>query len=696
MTDITKMYGSCVFDDNEMAKRLPKDTYEALKATISEGKELDINIANVVANSMKDWALEHGATHYTHWFQPMTGATAEKHDSFISPQKDGSVIMEFNGKELIKGEPDASSFPSGGLRATFEARGYTAWDPTSFAFVKEGTLCIPTAFCSYSGAVLDKKTPLLKSMEAINTQTKRILKLFGVNNVHHVDALVGLEQEYFLIDKDLFLKRRDLKICGRTILGALPPKGQELNDHYFGAIKPRVSQFMKALNEQLWKFGIPAKTEHNETAPAQHELASVYSNVNLSVDRNLLVMEEMKKTADSLGLACLLHEKPFEGINGSGKHNNWSLCTDTGINLFDSGETYSDNMRFLLFTVAMIAAVDTYSDILAATIASPSNDHRLGGNEAPPSIISIHLGEELTNSFETLKDSVVNGKKAKQQMALGVPVLPKFPRDSSDRNRTSPIAFTGNKFEFRSLGSQINAAGPNIVINTAMAEYLCRFADVLEKSDNFDKTLRELIMSTYQEHKKVVFNGNNYSEEWYKEAEERGLERFGTTADAAGAYLCDKNVKLFSYFGIFTKEEMASRYEIIVSTYSKTNNIEASTMLEMLKTEVIPAAMEYTGELAKGILAKKQVSLSLSCNAETKLLEKADRLINDILTKIPVLEESLEESKSIIDSGVQAVFFSKKILPQMNALRKSADALELITAKKYWPYPTNEELLFSV
>lgn len=692
MNNITQIYGSYVFDDREMSKRLPKETYEALKATIRDGIELDLATANIVAGAMKDWALEKGATHYTHWFQPMTGATAEKHDSFVSPQNDGSAIMEFSGKELIKGEPDASSLPSGGLRATFEARGYTAWDPTSFAFVKDNTLCIPTAFCSYSGAVLDKKTPLLKSVEALNKQAKRLLKLFGMTDVQRVDAQVGLEQEYFLIDKELFLKRRDLKFCGRTLLGALPPKGQELNDHYFGAIKPKVSSFMKALNDQLWKFGIPAKTEHNETAPSQHELASIYSNANLAIDRNLLIMEEMKKTADSMGLACLLHEKPFEGINGSGKHNNWSLSTDTGVNLFHSGDNYSDNMRFLLFVVAMIVAMDRYNDMLEATIASPSNDHRLGGNEAPPSVVSIFLGEELTNSLENLDTK----KKQKQQMGLGVGVLPKFPKDSSDRNRTSPIAFTGNKFEFRMVGSQLNAAGPNIVINTAMAEVLSEFADKLEKAENFDSELRNLISDYYSKHKRIVFNGNNYALQWYEEAAKRGLKIYGSTAEVSDAYLAQKNVDLFEKFGIFTRQELESRYEIVLSTYSKTVNIEASTMLEMLKTEVVPAAIEYTGAIAQSINAKKTASMSLSCIAESRLLEKSERYINDILNRIPLLEQSLEEAKLIADTGKKALFFSKTVLSQMADIRRVADCLEGITSRKYWPYPTNEELLFSV
>ncbi|MCQ2397810.1 MAG: glutamine synthetase III [Sphaerochaetaceae bacterium] len=696
METITETYGSYVFDDKEMRRYLPKESYDALKATIKVGKELDINIANVVANAMKDWAVANGATHYTHWFQPLTGATAEKHDSFISPQKDGSVIMEFKGSELIKGEPDASSFPSGGLRATFEARGYTAWDPTSFAFIKEKTLCIPTAFCSYSGEVLDKKTPLLRSMEAINEQTIRILKLFGYKNVQRVNASVGLEQEYFLIDKNLFNKRRDLKFCGRTLLGSKPPKGQELEDHYFGAIKPRVARFMEELNSQLWKFGIPAKTEHNETAPAQHELASVHSNVNLAVDRNLLIMEEMKKTADKLGLSCLLHEKPFEGINGSGKHNNWSLVTDDGKNLLEPGDNYKENTRFLLFVVAVVCAMDRYNDLLCATTASASNDCRLGGDEAPPSVVSIFLGDELTQTLESIDVGMQTGRKGKQQMVLGVHVLPDFPKDSSDRNRTSPIAFTGNKFEFRMLGSQLNASEPNVVINTAVAETLCDFADILEKAENFDVEVVRLIKNTYEKHKRIVFNGNNYSEEWKEEAKKRGLFNFKSTAEAAQSLIERKNIALFEKFGIFTSAEVTSRYSIVMDHYSKTVRIEAVTMLEMLNSEVIPAAIEYSKVIAQSISAKKQVSLSMSCISETKLLERIEKYINRILQKIPELEGALEDADLMPDVTSRAITCSTSVISQMQALRTSCDSLEQLIGHKYWPYPTNEELIFSV
>ena len=696
VNNIAEIYGSDVFDDKVMRHWLPKETYDALKETIRVGKDLDLNIANVVANAMKDWAIEHGATHYTHWFQPMTGTTAEKHDSFICPQADGSVIMEFSGKELIKGEPDASSFPSGGLRATFEARGYTAWDPTSFAFIKEGTLCIPTAFCSYSGAVLDKKTPLLKSMDVLSKQTIRILKLFGNTGVQRVNASVGLEQEYFLVDKTMFEKRRDLKFCGRTILGAKPPKGQELNDHYFGALKPRVLEFMENLNMELWKFGIPAKTEHNETAPAQHELASIHSTVNLSVDRNLLIMEEMKKTADRLGMACLLHEKPFEGINGSGKHNNWSLNTDTGVNLFEQGDTHLENLQFLLLIVAVVEAVDKYNDLLAATVASPSNDLRLGSDEAPPFIVSIHLGEELSNMISSFHEGMEVNKKGKTQLGLGVGVLPNLPKDISDRNRTSPVAFTGNKFEFRMLGSQLNASEPNVVINTAISEVLAGYADILEKADDFEFAVTEIIRNSYAKHSRIVFNGNNYSPEWYEEAEKRGLVAFKSTAEAANALIEEKNIRLFEKFGIFTRAELESRYEIVLNHYSKTENIEAQTMLEMLNSEIIPAAIEYSKIVAESINAKKQVSLSMTCMAEIRLLNQIEKQINIILTKIPVLESNVNEAKKIHDASEQALYYSNVILPIMKEIRIAADELEPLIGRKYWPFPTNEEIIFSV
>lgn len=693
---ITDSYGENVFNDHEMRKKLPKDIYENLKKAILEGSSLDISIANSVANAMKEWAVEHGATHYTHWFQPLNGATAEKHDSFISPQRDGNVIMEFSGSELIKGEPDASSFPSGGLRATFEARGYTAWDPTSFAFVKEKTLCIPTAFCSYSGAVLDQKTPLLKSMEVLNTQALRIIRLFGMHDVKRVTPQIGLEQEYFLVDRSLFLKRRDFRFCGHALLGAKPPKGQELDDHYFGAIRPRITAFMEELDRKLWKFGIPAKTEHNETAPAQHELASLYANTNLAIDQNLLIMEEMKKTAEKYDMECLLHEKPFDGINGSGKHNNWSLATDTGINLLEKGDTYVEHSRYLLFIVAMIVAMDRYNELLAATIASPSNDHRLGGDEAPPFIVSLYLGDEMSNMLENLSVGSDNRKRLRQQMSLSATVLPNIPKDASDRNRTSPIAFTGDKFEFRMLGSMLNASEPNVVINAAMAEVLGEFADILENADNLDLALSRLIREQYQKHKRIVFNGNGYDDAWFNEAQKRNLKVFNSTYSAAQAMRDDRNIALYEKFGILSRTELESRYQIKVSRYSKTLNIEALTMLEMLNTEVIPAAVEYSGILANSINEKKKASMSMSCIAETRLLEKSDRLINEIITKVASLEDALETARSIKDETAQARFYSTQIKTLLSELRKPSDALESITGKKYWPYPTNEELLFSV
>lgn len=693
--DLSEIYGSLVFDDKVMKQRLPSETYNLLKDTIRLGRDIDINIANVVANAMKDWAIENGATHYTHWFQPMTGLTAEKHDSFISTQKDGTMILAFSGKELIKGEPDASSFPSGGLRATFEARGYTAWDPTSFAFIKEKTLCIPTAFCSYSGEVLDKKTPLLKSMEVLNTQALRVLKLFGFKSVEHVSANVGLEQEYFLVDKDLYLKRKDLQFCGRTLVGAKSSKGQELDDHYFGAIKPRINEYMKSLNEILWRYGIPAKTEHNETAPAQHELASIFSTVNLSVDRNLVIMEEMKKVADSMNLACILHEKPFEGINGSGKHNNWSLTTDTGLNLFEPGETFKQNSLFLLVTCAVIKAVDEYHDLLSCVTSSPSNDCRLGGSEAPPAIVSIYLGDDLTNLFESITPGT-DTKRKKEEIGFGVHVLPNLPKDGSDRNRTSPVAFTGSKFEFRMLGSQLNASEPNVVINTAVAKALSEFADFLENSSNFDLDVTRLVKETYEKHKRIVFNGNNYSAEWLEEAKRRGLKSYKSTAYAALALLDEKNVKLFEDFGIFTKHELESRMSIILNNYSKTVNIEANVLMEMLFTQIIPAAIEFSGMVANSISEKKKVSISIDTLAETKQLEKIQRLINMLLDYGNELRSLSEKAKSITDLTENAIFYSSSIIPLMNKIRDISGNLEMNMSRNYWPFPTIEELLFSV
>ncbi len=693
--NISDMYGSLVFDDRVMKSRLPLETYRNLKDTIRLGKDIDINIANVVANAMKDWAIEHGATHYTHWFQPMTGLTAEKHDSFITVQRDGGVILSFSGRELIKGEPDASSFPSGGLRATFEARGYTAWDPTSFAFIKERILCIPTAFCSYSGEILDKKTPLLKSMEVLNTQALRVLRLFGHRNVGHVDATVGLEQEYFLVDKELYKKRRDLVFCGRALLGATSAKGQQMDDHYFGAIKPRVTEFMRRLNEILWSFGIPAKTEHNERAPAQHELASIFSTVNLAVDRNLVIMEEMKKVADSLGLACLLHEKPFKDINGSGKHNNWSLATDTGRNLFEIGDTYKETTQFMLFTVAMIKAIDLYHDLFFAFVSTPSNDERLGGNEAPPSIMSIYLGEDLTQMFDSLNpdsDSI----RRKEKIGLGVHVLPSLPKDSSDRNRTSPIAFTGSKFEFRILGSQINASDPNVVINTAMADVLSEFADSLEKASNFELEVRRLIKDTWESHKRIVFNGNNYSKEWAEEASSRGLKSVKSAAYAASALLDEKNVSLFERQGIFTRSELQSRRLIMLENYSKSVDLEAHVLQEMLFEEILPAAGEYSGLFASWIQNKKSTSMSIDTISETKQLERIQRLVNLMYSEGNELRSVLDKVSGITDPEENARFYCDAVLPRVRRIGDLSAELEVNVSRKLWPIPTCEDLLFSV
>ncbi|WP_304406275.1 glutamine synthetase III, partial [uncultured Clostridium sp.] len=595
MKNIPNLFGSLVFNDSVMKARLPKETYKALKNTIQAGKSLDLEVANVVANAMKDWAIEKGATHYTHWFQPMTGVTAEKHDSFIYPDKDGKIIMEFSGKELVKGEPDASSFPSGGLRATFEARGYTAWDPTSYAFIKDGTLCIPTAFCSYSGEALDKKTPVLRSMEALNKQALRILKLFGKDDVKKVITTVGPEQEYFLVDKDMYDKRPDLVFCGRTLFGARPPKGQEMEDHYFGTIKPRVSAYMKELEEELWKLGVLAKTKHNEVAPAQHELAPIFATTNIATDHNQLTMELMKSIANKHNLACLLHEKPFAGVNGSGKHNNWSISTDTGINLLEPGDTPSENAQFLLFLTAVIKAVDDYQDLLRVSVASAGNDHRLGANEAPPAIVSMFLGDELTDILTAIENDTSYTDKGRSEMEIGVRVLPKFFKDTTDRNRTSPFAFTGNKFEFRMLGSTFSIAGPNIVLNTIVAEELKQFADTLEISTDLDKDLNTLIKNTIKNHKRIIFNGNNYSDNWVQEAEKRGLLNLKTTPDALPYFIHSKNVDLFTKHHVFSESELYSRYEILMENYYKTIHIEALTMIDMVKKYIIPSVLSYQG-----------------------------------------------------------------------------------------------------
>ena len=693
---VPEIFGSLVFNDAVMKEKLPKDIYLSLKKTIEEGKDLDINVANVVASAMKDWAIEKGATHFTHWFQPMTGVTAEKHDSFISPQKDGRVIMEFSGKELIKGEPDASSFPSGGLRATFEARGYTVWDLTSYAFIKDGTLYIPTAFCSYSGEALDKKTPLLRSMEALDKQAMRILRLFGNKDAKRVITTVGPEQEYFLIDKEVYLKRPDLIYTGRTLFGARPPKGQEMEDHYFGNIKPRVAAFMKELEEELWKLGVPAKTKHNEVAPAQHELAPVFGTTNIATDHNQLTMELLKSIANKHGLTCLLHEKPFAGVNGSGKHNNWSISTDTGVNLLEPGDTPYENAQFLLFLVAVIKAVDEYQDLLRVSVASAGNDHRLGANEAPPAIVSMFLGDELTQLLEAIENGTAYQGKEKHQMEIGVTVLPHFPKDTTDRNRTSPFAFTGNKFEFRMLGSAFSIAGPNIVLNTAVAEVLREFADVLENSEDFKGDLTKLIQKTISEHKRIIFNGNNYSEEWVQEAKRRGLSNLKTTVDALPAFVSQKSIDLFTRHHVFTETEIHSRYEILLENYSKTLHIEALTMIDMVKKGIIPACVSYQNEVLQLLNSKKACGSSFDCTLEEQLVDKLSRLSSRLVKKLEELENTLLESKSQSDALSVARFYRDKVFVAMSELRLIVDELETVVAKKYWPYPTYAEILYSV
>lgn len=695
MTDITNLFGSMVFNDLVMQSRLPKDVYKALKKTMARGTHLELDIANVVANAMKDWAIEKGATHFTHWFQPMTGITAEKHDSFISPVGDGKIIMEFSGKELVRGEPDASSFPSGGLRATFEARGYTVWDITSYAFIKDGTLYIPTAFCSYSGEALDKKTPLLRSMEAIDKQALRILRLFGNETVQRVVTTVGPEQEYFLIDKEVYLKRPDLLYTGRTLFGARPPKGQELDDHYFGSLKTRVSAYMKELEEELWKLGILAKTKHNEVAPAQHELAPIFTTTNIATDHNQLTMELMKSIANKHGLACLLHEKPFAGINGSGKHNNWSISTDTGLNLLEPGETPYENAQFLLFLVGVIKAVDEYQDLLRVSVASAGNDHRLGANEAPPAIVSIFLGDELTEILEAIDLESDYHNKEKHQMEIGVTVLPHFPKDTTDRNRTSPFAFTGNKFEFRMLGSAFSIAGPNIILNTVVAEILGQFADVLEGAEDFTSALSALVKKTIREHKRIIFNGNNYSDEWVTMAQQRGLSNLRTTVDALPAFISEKSNRLFTKHHVFTGAELHSRFEILTEGYCKTLRIEALTMVDMVKKEIIPACIDYQTQLS-GLLKQKISCGEYDSSLESYLLEKISKLSSCLLKKLDILENTLlepQEEKEMIEF---ARFYRDKVFGAMSELRLIVDELETIIAKKYWPLPTYAQMLYSV
>lgn len=695
METVADYFGSMVFNDETMRERLPKDVYKALKRTIAEGKDLDINVANSVANAMKNWAVENGCTHYTHWFQPMTGITAEKHEAFISPIDGGKVLLEFSGKELIKGEPDASSFPSGGLRATFEARGYTAWDPTSYAFIKDDTLCIPTAFCSYSGEVLDKKTPLLRSMEAISDEAIKILRLFGHEDVKRVITTVGPEQEYFLIDKKDYERRKDLIYTGRTLLGARSPKGQEMEDHYFGVLKTRVSEYMHDLDRELWKLGINAKTSHNEVAPCQHELAPVYATTNIAVDHNQLTMEMMKKVAERHGFACLLHEKPFEGVNGSGKHNNWSISTDTGVNLLDPGKSPKDNMQFLLFLVAVVKAVDEYQDLMRVSVASAGNDHRLGANEAPPAIVSMFLGDDLTEILDSLSDGrPVNGKKA-QRMELGVHVLPSIPMDTTDRNRTSPFAFTGNKFEFRMLGSSFSVSGPNIVINTIVAKELREFYGILSGAEDFNEAVAALIKKTYTDHKRIVFNGNNYSDEWVKEAERRGLLNLSSSPDAYDSFIAPKNVAVFEEFGIYSSVEVHSRYEILNEEYSKTVHIEALTLTDMINRQVLPAVESYAAKVAGGVAAKAAVLPELKLTAERSLLTELAELTDELYSSVKELEKLTIEADSY-EGSAAAHFYRNSVIPQMDEVRKHADSLELIVDQKDWPYPTYGEMLFYV
>ena len=696
--NVPDIFASMVFNDDVMRERLPKDVYKSLRKTIDNGKDLDITVANAVANAMKDWAIEKGATHYTHWFQPMTGITAEKHDSFISPTADGRIIMEFSGKELIKGEPDASSFPSGGLRATFEARGYTAWDPTSYAFIKDHSLYIPTAFCSYGGEVLDKKTPLLRSMEALSAQAVRILRLFGDSTTKRVITTVGPEQEYFLVDKKLYDERPDLIYTGRTLFGARAPKGQELEDHYFGAIKPRIAAFMQELDEELWKLGVLAKTKHNEVAPAQHELAPIFSTTNVATDHNQLTMETMKNVALRHGLVCLLHEKPFAGVNGSGKHNNWSLSTDTGKNLFEPGKLPQENAQFLLFLAAVIKGVDEYQDLLRVSVASAGNDHRLGANEAPPAIISIVLGDELTAILHAIETGTVYGGTLRVNMEIGVNVLPSFTKDTTDRNRTSPFAFTGNKFEFRSLGSQLNIACPNIMLNTIIADELEQFADELEgKSDDFMSALNALIKRVIKEHKRIIFNGDGYADAWKVEAARRGLTNLPTTVDALPHYTDEKNVKLFAKHKIYTEVEMQSRQDIILETYAKTINIEALTASDMVKRDILPAVSSYVAELASGVATKKAISDDIPCEAELDIIKRLSGLQDCAYKKLAALDNAIIGVKEVGEDPIEvATYYKDSVITAMTELRAVVDEMETLVSSDYWPYPSYGDLMFRV
>lgn len=696
MKNIPELFAKMVFNDDVMREKLPKDIYKSLQNTIRNGGDLDITVANAVATAMKDWAIEKGATHFTHWFQPMTGITAEKHDSFISPTENGKVIMEFSGKELIKGEPDASSFPSGGLRATFEARGYTAWDPTSYAFIKDDSLCIPTAFCSYGGEVLDKKTPLLRSMELVSEQAIRVLKLFGINDVTKVSATVGPEQEYFLIDKELYLKRKDLIFTGRTLFGAKSPKGQEMEDHYFGVIKPRVMEFMEDLNEELWKLGIYAKTEHNEVAPAQHELAPIFTTANIATDHNQLTMEMMKKVADKHSLACLLHEKPFEGVNGSGKHNNWSLSTNTGLNLLEPGKSPETNTMFQLFVCAVIEAIDEHQDLLRIAVAGAGNDHRLGANEAPPAIVSMFLGEELSAVLSSVRKQTEYSKTKVDDMKTGVHVLPDFKRDTTDRNRTSPFAFTGNKFEFRMLGSTASIANPNIVLNTIVADVLEKYANILEGADNFDKALSELMLNTLKQHDRIIFNGNNYSQEWLVEAEKRGLLNLRTTPDALKYFISKKNIDLFEKHKIFTEAEIRSRYEILMESYSKTVIIEASTMTDMARKQILPSTLAFIKDTAKTALMKKELEIEMKDDCTYKLVKLVTDCANEIYDNTEKLQDVINKASEINDPTSLADYCKDEVIFAMASLREASDKAETLVGEKYWAYPTYGELLFSV
>ncbi len=696
--NIPELYGSLVFNDSAMKSRLSKDVYKALKKTIDNGTHLELDVANAVAVAMKEWALEHGATHFTHWFQPMTGITAEKHDSFLSPTGASEAIMEFSGKELVKGEPDASSFPSGGLRATFEARGYTAWDPTSYAFIKGHTLCIPTAFCSYSGEALDKKTPLLRSMEAINKEATRLLHILGHTEVKRVLATVGAEQEYFLVDKDAYDLRKDLIFCRRTLFGAPAPKGQEMDDHYFGSIRPRVEAFMEELNEELWKLGIPVKTEHNEVAPGQYELAPIYETVNVAIDHNQLVMELTKRIAERHDLACLLHEKPFEGINGSGKHNNWALSTDTGINLLDPGKTPAENTNFLLFLAAVVKAVDEYADLLRVSVATAGNDHRLGANEAPPAVVSMFLGDELAAVVDSIKSDTYFSGKGKVEMSIGPKVIPHFTKDTTDRNRTSPFAFTGNKFEFRMPGSSLSLSGPNIVLNTAVAEELSQFADRLEKvpAEELSDAIHALLKEVFTDHERVIFNGNGYTDEWLEEAEKRGLPNLKSTPDALPHFLAEKNIALFTKHEVFSKEEVHSRYEILLEDYCKTLHIEARTMADMMLKELLPTIFTYVNNLASTGIYKKDLMPSISTKAEEKLLSRLSELADGISDHLDSLNAAVKTVEAMGETLEAGHYYHDAIIPEMEAIRRLADTAEELIPDDMLPYPTYAELLFNL